>query len=122
MSASALLSLVLRAVVLGARGRRHAGSDAGAASGNVVHTLADRLGRRGETDLDAALAEAPVAQVVEALMTHVDRVWGQIPFRTPWSSHREREEARAALASSWSISAAPTLRPSSPPSSRSAPR
>ena len=30
-------------------------------------------------------------------MTHVDSVWSQIPFRTPWSSGREREEVRMAL-------------------------
>ncbi|MEZ5192050.1 MAG: hypothetical protein R2734_05800 [Nocardioides sp.] len=105
---------------------REAGGTRAATQAQGFRQRRPRAGRpagpaRGETDLDAALAEAPVAQVVEAL-THVDRVWGQIPFRTPWSSHREQEEARAALTGSWSISAAPTLRPSSPPSSRSAPR
>jgi RecB family exonuclease len=30
-------------------------------------------------------------------MVHVDRVWAEIPFRTPWSGERERAEARAAL-------------------------
>ncbi len=59
--------------------------------GNVVHALADRLAR---PDADPG---APVAEVVEELMGHVDAVWGQIPFRTPWSGAREREEVRAAL-------------------------
>ncbi len=60
--------------------------------GNVVHALADRIGRG-----DEALAGRTREQVVDALMDHVDQVWGQIPFRTPWSSGREREEVRHAL-------------------------
>jgi RecB family exonuclease len=31
-------------------------------------------------------------------MERIDEVWDQIPFRTPWSAAKEREEARAALA------------------------
>jgi superfamily I DNA/RNA helicase/RecB family exonuclease len=60
--------------------------------GNVVHALADRIGR-GELG-----GSGDIPQVVEELMAHVDLVWAEIPFRTPWSSSREREEARAALA------------------------
>jgi ATP-dependent exoDNAse (exonuclease V) beta subunit len=60
--------------------------------GNVVHTLADRIGRGEET-----VAGLPREEVVDVLMAHVDAVWGQIPFRTPWSSGREREEVRHAL-------------------------
>ena len=30
-------------------------------------------------------------------MERVDRVWGQVPFRTPWSGARERQELRKAL-------------------------
>ena len=60
--------------------------------GNVVHALADRIGR-GDEPVSGRLRE----DVVDALMTHVDQVWGQIPFRTPWSSGREREEVRHAL-------------------------
>jgi superfamily I DNA/RNA helicase/RecB family exonuclease len=59
--------------------------------GNVVHALADRISRNelgGAGDVD---------EVVEELMVHVDQVWHEIPFRTPWSSAREREEAREAL-------------------------
>jgi superfamily I DNA/RNA helicase/RecB family exonuclease len=56
--------------------------------GNIVHALADRVGR-GELEADPAL--------VDDLMHHVDAVWEQIPFRTPWSSGREREEVRKAL-------------------------
>ena len=59
--------------------------------GNVVHALADRISR-GELG-DSGSPD----QVVEELMEHVDRVWDEIPFRTPWSASREREEARAAL-------------------------
>jgi RecB family exonuclease len=54
-----------------------------------VHELADRISR-GELPADAA--------AIEGLMADVDAVWGQIPFRTPWSSAREREEVRRALA------------------------
>jgi superfamily I DNA/RNA helicase/RecB family exonuclease len=60
--------------------------------GNVVHALADRIGRG-----DEPVAGRTRAEVVDALMTHVDEVWGQIPFRTPWSGGREREEVRHAL-------------------------
>ncbi|MGB0101107.1 MAG: PD-(D/E)XK nuclease family protein, partial [Nocardioides sp.] len=58
--------------------------------GNVVHALAERLSAP-----DAA--DAPAEQVVEELMGHVDEVWEQVPFRTPWSGGREREEVRLAL-------------------------
>ena len=30
-------------------------------------------------------------------MVHVDEVWDQLGFRTPWSRGREREEVRKAL-------------------------
>ncbi|HEY3527838.1 MAG TPA: ATP-dependent DNA helicase [Nocardioides sp.] len=60
--------------------------------GNVVHALADRIGRGDEPVTGRTRSE-----VVDALMAHVDDVWGQIPFRTPWSSGREREEVRHAL-------------------------
>jgi RecB family exonuclease len=53
--------------------------------GLVVHALADRIGRGELVDTDD-------------LMTYVDRVWGQMSFRTPWSSSRERTEVEAALA------------------------
>jgi superfamily I DNA/RNA helicase/RecB family exonuclease len=53
--------------------------------GLVVHALADRIGKGELADTDD-------------LMGFVDRVWGQLSFRTPWSRSREREEVRAALA------------------------
>jgi RecB family exonuclease len=53
-----------------------------------VHALADRIGR-GEIE--------PGETVVEELMGHLDAVWAEIPFRTPWSAEREREAAREAL-------------------------
>jgi hypothetical protein len=53
--------------------------------GLVVHALADRIGKGELADTDD-------------LMTYVDRVWGQLSFRTPWSRSREREEVQAALA------------------------
>ncbi|CUR57390.1 DNA/RNA helicase, superfamily I [metagenome] len=56
--------------------------------GNVVHALADRI-TRGDLPADVGL--------VDDLMAQVDTVWDQIPFRTPWSSGREREEVRRAL-------------------------
>lgn len=52
--------------------------------GMVLHALADRIAK---DELD------PGAD----LMTYVDQVWPQLSFRTPWSSRREREEARLAL-------------------------
>ena len=58
--------------------------------GNVVHALADRIGR-GEIDV------SNVDRALETLMTQVDRVWGQLPFRTPWSASRERQEVVGAL-------------------------
>jgi RecB family exonuclease len=57
--------------------------------GSVVHELADRISR-GELPADPA--------AIDTLMADVDAVWAQIPFRTPWSSGREREEVRRALA------------------------
>ena len=56
--------------------------------GNIVHALADRVAR-GE------LVAGPDG--VDTLMAEVDRVWGQLTFRTPWSGSRERDEIRAAL-------------------------
>ncbi len=57
--------------------------------GNIAHALADRVAR-------GDLAVGP--DDVDVLMAEVDRVWGQLTFRTPWSGTREREELRAALA------------------------
>ncbi|WP_182523946.1 ATP-dependent helicase [Nocardioides dongkuii] len=58
--------------------------------GNVVHALADRLSKEDD-------GGTPVETLVEELMGHVDAVWEQVPFRTPWSGGREREEVRLAL-------------------------
>ena len=57
--------------------------------GLVVHTLADRIAK-GELVGDRAT-------LLPELMGHVDSVWGQIAFRTPWSAMRERAEVEAAL-------------------------
>jgi superfamily I DNA/RNA helicase/RecB family exonuclease len=62
--------------------------------GNIVHALADRISR-GEVDLPMAGADPGPA--VETLMAEVDRVWAQLPFRTPWSAARERDEVVGAL-------------------------
>ena len=71
---------------------REAGGSSGATQaqgfGNVVHELADRISR-GDLPADAA--------TVDALMAEVDAVWAQVPFRTPWSAGREREQVRHAL-------------------------
>jgi RecB family exonuclease len=60
--------------------------------GNLAHAIADRLGRE-----ELAGGTVPEATEVDALMARVDRVWGQVPFRTPWSGAQEREELRRAL-------------------------
>ena len=36
-------------------------------------------------------ATSATRSTVDELMDHVDRVWGQLPFRTPWSSVKDRE-------------------------------
>ncbi len=56
--------------------------------GNLVHALADRVAR-GELSAEAG--------AVDELMGHVDEVWDQLGFRTPWSRDREYAEVRAAL-------------------------
>src|SRR5690606_24383357 len=71
--------------------REAGGSVATSASqgfGLVVHAIADRI-------VKGDLAGDPDA--VPTLMEQVDRVWGQIPFRTPWSASRERAEVEQAL-------------------------
>ncbi len=60
--------------------------------GLVVHTLADRVAKGEIGDGDGS-REALLAE----LMGHVDSVWDQIAFRTPWSRSRERQEVEAAL-------------------------
>jgi RecB family exonuclease len=60
--------------------------------GLVVHTLADRVAK-GEIGAEGRSRDAVLAE----LMGHVDSVWDQIAFRTPWSSGRERAEVEAAL-------------------------
>ena len=56
--------------------------------GNLVHLIAEQIA-------DGTLTAAPGD--VEDLMQHVDRVWAQIAFRTPWSGQREREAVREVL-------------------------
>src|SRR5690606_8360465 len=55
--------------------------------GNVVHSLADRV----------AKGDFGEAVTVDELMEHVDTVWGQLPFRTPWSAVKDKAEIRDAL-------------------------
>jgi superfamily I DNA/RNA helicase/RecB family exonuclease len=54
--------------------------------GNLVHKIAEHVGSGRLADAD-----------VDELMELVDAVWDQLPFRTPWSRHKERDEARAAI-------------------------
>jgi RecB family exonuclease len=63
-------------------------SSASQAFGQVVHALADRVAKGDFADSVDPLPE---------LMAHVDRVWAQIPFRTPWSRAKERAEVEEAL-------------------------
>jgi RecB family exonuclease len=55
--------------------------------GQVVHALADRVVKG---DFAGDVTE-------EELMVHVDKVWTQMDFRTPWSAGKERAEVQAAL-------------------------
>lgn len=57
-----------------------------AAFGNVVHKIAEHV-------TDPEVAEASLDELMELL----DTVWDQLPFRTPWSREKEREEARKAV-------------------------
>ncbi|MGN0062846.1 MAG: ATP-dependent helicase [Nocardioides sp.] len=61
-------------------------SGQGAAFGNIVHKVAEHVA-------GGDLADA----TVDDLMELVDQVWAQLPFRTPWSAEKEREEARASI-------------------------
>ena len=56
--------------------------------GLIVHAIADRISK-GELLVGT--------DAVDSLMDRVDRVWGQIAFRTPWSRSKERAEVRDAL-------------------------
>lgn len=71
--------------------REAGGSQVSSASqgfGLVLHALAEKV----------AAGDLPGhPEAVDELMAHVDEVWPQISFRTPWSGSRERAEARAAL-------------------------
>ncbi len=53
--------------------------------GQLVHALAQRV------------AAGDVAPDLDTLMAHVDRVWGRLHFRTPWSAAREHERIELAL-------------------------
>ena len=49
--------------------------------GLVVHALADRAGKG---DIDDA----------EEMIAHIDRIWDQLQFETPWAREKQREEVR----------------------------
>jgi superfamily I DNA/RNA helicase len=53
--------------------------------GQLVHALAQRV------------ATGDVAPDLDTLMQHVDRVWGRLHFRTPWSAAREHDRIEIAL-------------------------
>ena len=63
-------------------------SSAAQGFGNLVHLIAEQVAR-GEL----AVGDGGV----DELMEHVDRVWAQMAFRTPWSGMREREAVREVL-------------------------
>jgi RecB family exonuclease len=67
--------------------REAGGAEAATSSqgfGKIVHAVADRVAK-GE------------AAELTGLMELVDQVWGQMVFRTPWTSSKEREEIEKAL-------------------------
>ncbi len=53
--------------------------------GQLVHALAQRV------------AVGDVAPDLDALLRHVDEVWGRLHFRTPWSADREHDRIVVAL-------------------------
>jgi superfamily I DNA/RNA helicase/RecB family exonuclease len=53
--------------------------------GQLVHALAQRV------------AAGDLAPDLDALMLHVDEVWGRLHFRTPWSAAREHDRIELAL-------------------------
>ncbi|OUZ08946.1 hypothetical protein BHE97_11950 [Aeromicrobium sp. PE09-221] len=61
-------------------------SSAAQGFGLIVHALAADIVRRGEDAPD-----------VEAMMDHLDAVWGRLDFAAPWISEREKGAAREAL-------------------------
>jgi superfamily I DNA/RNA helicase/RecB family exonuclease len=63
-------------------------ASASQAFGQLVHALADWVAKGELAGSEDLLAD---------LMAHVDAVWPQIPFRTPWSRAKERAEIEAAL-------------------------
>jgi superfamily I DNA/RNA helicase/RecB family exonuclease len=52
--------------------------------GLVVHALADRAGKGEIQDADEMIA-------------HVDRIWDQLQFETPWAREKQREEVREVI-------------------------
>ncbi|WP_203336813.1 ATP-dependent helicase [Nocardioides limicola] len=54
--------------------------------GNIVHAVAERVGR-GELE----------PRLTEELLAEVDRVWSRMSFRIPWARERERERVQAAM-------------------------
>ena len=67
--------------------------------GQLVHALAQRV------------AAGDVEPDLDALMSHVDEVWGRLHFRTPWSAAREHDRIEVALTRflAWHASDARTL-------------
>jgi RecB family exonuclease len=67
--------------------REAGGAEAATSSqgfGKIVHAVADRVAKGEPAELTS-------------LMELVDQVWGQMVFRTPWTSSKEREEIEKAL-------------------------
>lgn len=63
-------------------------SNSGQGFGLIVHALAHRM----------VLGDVPATtEGIEELMGHVERIWGELVFDTPWKSEREREQIRLAL-------------------------
>ena len=64
--------------------------------GNVLHVLAEHLGAGAGADADTG-ADANVDVDPDEMIRHLDSVWDQLQFESPWIAQRERSAAEDAV-------------------------